>query len=215
LTISETVRDQLCDLPFIRSDAVTVLHLGPGQVENVAAPMVGERKPSLILVGGAPHKRNELAARLLAEIKQVRESYHVTAVSVSATTKAILRETFSARQLTILDNATRDDLVRAYGQSQTYIALTTSEGFGFPYVEAAYLGCDVVAPRQALTIEVLGDDAALLESSDPSPNDLWEAIGAWDRGRVERLQTRAMARSWNRTAAEVTLVARRIAQGSR
>lgn len=203
LTISHTVADQLQALRAVPTGGLTVLSLGPGQFQEISPAPVGERPPVILLVGAAPHKRNELAAELLCRIPMVRDDYRVIGVSVSDDTKRILSSALPPERREFLENLSVAELAGAVARARSYVALGTSEGFGFPYIEAAHQGCDVIAPRQSITIELLGDDGVLLPTADPDADDLCDALLAWDRDRVSRLQGRATARSWSQTAQQV------------
>ena len=204
LTISHTVAEQLRAMRISPDAGVTVLELGPGQLQGVPVPQVVDRGPSVVLIGSARHKRNELAADLLAQIPGVRSGYRVVAISVSATTKQILNRHFEPSQLEIADSINLPDLIRLLSEARAYLALGYSEGFGLPYIEAAYLGCDVIAPRQSLTLEVLGDDGVLIPALDPTPAQLADALESWDVHRVTRLQKRATDRDWDTTVEQVS-----------
>ncbi len=133
-------------------------------------------------------------------------------MSVSDATQSILAASFPASRLTRLTSISTTQLAATFGSASAYLALTVSEGFGFPYVEAAYMGCDVIAPRQAITTELLGEDACLLATSTPTPDELLVALESWDAARIERLQTRATSRTWDTTARQVAHVVRDVAR---
>ena len=200
LTISHTVAEQLRALRLVPDGGVTVLDLGPGQFEDIPVPAVTERDPSVLLVGAASHKRNELAATLLTQIERVRREYRVFAISVSERTLEILRASIPESRLVVAESVAVAELAAYFRQARSYLALGYSEGFGFPYIEAAYCGCDVIAPRQALTIELMGDSANELDRLDPVPADIERALDAWETGRVQHLQRHATGRTWDRTA---------------
>ena len=203
LTISHAVADQLAALRCLPSGGYTVLDLGPGQFQGMQATPAGEREPSVVLIGAAPHKRNELAAELLGSIPAFRRDGRVTAISVSDATVEALRRHFRPDQLDIRSGVDRDELAACFAGARAYVALGTSEGFGFAYIEAAHQGCDVIAIRQALTIELFGDDAVLLASRSPTADDLDRALTGWELDRVQALQARALRRDWD-VAAEQT-----------
>lgn len=203
LTISHTVADQLQALRVIPHGGLTVLSLGPGQFQDVEPAATGDRPPVVLLVGAAPHKRNELAAELLTRVPAVRAEYRIVGVSVSDDTKRVLSAALPPTRLTFLENLSVDELADAYAGARSYVALGVSEGFGFPYIEAAHQGCDVIAPKQSITLEVLGDDGVLLPSLTPTVTDLDHALQSWDHDRVQRLQRRATALNWSTTTQQV------------
>lgn len=206
LTISNTSAAQIQMLSRMQRP-VTVLPMGPGQFEGYAQPTPVD-SGRVVLIGQAAHKRNELAAQLLCESTRVRESYHVVAVSVSEATKQILRSGFRSQDLSIVDAPSVAELAELFRSASAYLSLGYSEGFGFPYVEAAYFGCDVVAPDLPLTRELLGDDGNLLHTITPGVTDLETALSGWDAARITRLQQLVSGRSWGDTAHHVARVIR-------
>jgi glycosyltransferase involved in cell wall biosynthesis len=202
-TISQTVADQLRVLRVAPPGGVTVLRLGPGQFDGLPVRAAAGRDRTVVLVGKARHKRNELAASLLVDSVLVRRNFRVLAISVSAETAGILRAGLRTEQLQIVDGVDRTSLFELLAGASTYLALGTSEGFGFPYLEAAYAGCDVVMPMQPLAIELMADAACILESPDPTVDEIEDALERWDLERVRRLQAMATGRSWDDAAQQV------------
>ena len=209
LTISHTVAEHLRALRIHELTDVVVVDLGPGQLQGVATAPVEDREPTILLVGDAPHKRNELAADLLSQIRALTTNWRVLGISLSDTTEARLRRSFPESRLSLHREVPQEAFVQLASAATVYLALGVSEGFGFPYIEAAYLGCDVIAVRQSLTLELFGELAVLLPSASPTACELAAALASWDRARVERLQARACARSWDTTAGQVAAVVRR------
>jgi glycosyltransferase involved in cell wall biosynthesis len=176
--------------------------LGPGQFEGFEAAPAKDTQ-TILLMGRAAHKANELAAELLVQSSLVQREFRVVAVWVSSATERILREGMSPSQIHIHDALSASRLAEVFTQADRYVALGNSEGFGFPYVEAAYFGCDVIAPRIALTSEVLGEEGNYLSSSHPTVHELEGAILAWDENRVGRMQRVSAQRTWKHTALAV------------
>ena len=202
-TISHAVADQLRVLRIDPPAGVTVLRLGPGQFDGLPVRTTADRDRVIVLIGSARHKRNELAASLLVDSALVRRNYRVLAISVSSETATILRSGLRADQLRIIEGVDRASLFELLTSASTYLALGTSEGFGFPYLEAAYAGCDVVMPLQPLATELMGGAACVLESPNPTIGDIDDALERWDLDRVNRLQTMATSRSWDDAARQV------------
>ncbi len=202
VTISHTVAAQLDAVGISRHCAVSVLDLGPGQVEGATPPAVSARVPTVLLIGGARHKRNEEAAALLVAHPTIVRDWRVLGVSLSPEAEHTLRSGFRSEQLTLDHQVSAEQFESYLAQATTYLALGESEGFGFPYIEAAYMGCDVIAVRQSITQEVLGADAILV-GQEPTPDEIYAALDSWDEGRVARLQARATRRSWTETAAQL------------
>jgi len=176
--------------------------MGPGQFEGYDSTPVKDTH-TILLMGKAPHKANELAAHLLGQSRLVQTDFRVIAIWVSTTTANTLREGIPSSHLEIRGAMSRDELAAVFTEADRYIALGYSEGFGFPYVEAAYFGCDVIAPRTALTTEVMGEDGNYLAVRNPSVQALEAAIQSWDPVRVGQMQDSATQRTWKATAESV------------
>lgn len=192
LTISETIAAQLA---LLTSKPVAVLPMGPGQFEGHAQPPPRNTK-TIVLIGNATHKRNEEAARLLCASELVRETYSVVGVRISDECARILRAGLPEGCVTVHGIVPSLALAEILAGASTYLSLSTTEGFGFPYIEAAYFGSDVVAPDLPLTREVLGANAQLVGRVTPTADDLEAALLGWDLARVSALQAAAAARSW-------------------
>lgn len=161
--VSERTRvDLVAEFPEA-ADAAVVAWLGPGIVTDGAW---SDGVPgSALLIGSGPHKRNELAAELLAHVGRGVVS-SVVGVNVSAETQMICRTALGSDQCQFFGRVSDDELRRLYTAAEFYLHLGTDEGFGLPYVEALASGCLVVAVDQALTREVLGDAAIFVPDGD-------------------------------------------------
>jgi hypothetical protein len=201
LTISETVQRQLrTHLGDLAQ--VEVIRMGPGQFEG--APFVEpSNSRTIILIGRKPHKENEAAARLLVRSEVARRDYSVCCISVSEECRDVLMAGFPKERLKVLDSVSSSVLLEEFVSASVYIALGTSEGFGLPYAEAAYVGCDVIAPRQTVVTEALQGDDWIAVSAEPSVEELDRALCSWDFDRVCRLQTKARQLSWSHCASDV------------
>lgn len=138
---------------------------GPGHMPHDS--FVESNSGTLLLVGGARHKRNEDAARLLATSKPTWIS-GIVGIGVSDETRKILDAAFENCQwlYSISDN----EVVEQFVTAEFFMLLSQDEGFGLPYIEALAAGCTVIAVDQVLTRELLGSEALLL---DPARCDTW------------------------------------------
>ena len=185
-------------LSALTDKAVVVLPMGPGQFADSATVSPVNTK-TIVLIGRARHKRNEEAARLIAATRAVAENYRVVAVDVSPESAAILRAGLAPDALTIRGRVERSELAQILAEGSVFLSLGVDEGFGFPYIESRYFGCDVIAPDVPITREVLGRDApGLLAEVDGRA--LVAALEAWDLVRVRREQRQAHERSWGDTS---------------
>jgi glycosyltransferase involved in cell wall biosynthesis len=190
-TISNVVAGQLS---LLTNKRIHVLPMGPGQFEgHPIAPPTNTR--TIVLIGHARHKRNEEAARLITGTRAVAENYRVVAVDVSRECAEILQAGMSPESLSIRPRVARAVLAEILTESSVFLSLGVDEGFGFPYIESRYFGCDVIAPNIPITREVLGPDCpGLLASIDGDA--LITALDSWDFHRIERDQQLTQERSW-------------------
>lgn len=161
--VSERTRlDLLAEFPEA-ADTAVVSWLGPGIVR---ADAWSDGTPgSALLIGSGPHKRNELAAELIAQVGRGVVS-SVVGVNVSEETQTICRTALGSDRCQFFGRVSDDELRRLYTGAEFYLHLGTDEGFGLPYVEALASGCLVVAVDQILTREVLGDAAVFVPDID-------------------------------------------------
>lgn len=117
----------------------------------------------VVLLGSAPHKRNERAAQLLVAHDGWYE--RVMAVNVSADTQSILGE-LPASRVDVHERPSDDALRGVFERSSWFVHLGCHEGFGFPYLEALAAGCTVIAMRYPTTEFVLGDAGVLLDEHE-------------------------------------------------
>jgi len=179
---------------------VVVVPMGPGQVEGrpLREP---EDNNTLLLIGRARHKRNEHVARLLAASDLVRSDYRIIAVSVSDETRQVLRS--SPVDVEFLDDPGVDEFAQLLERSSTYIGLSVDEGFGLPFAEAAYCGCDVIAVDLPVARETLGPAGNFVPTGALTVAQLEAALQRWDYDRVVQLHNRARQRSWAHFAATI------------
>lgn len=163
--ISERTRRELQELFPYYADKSSVLHLGPG-IMNKSDFAEGE-EGTVLLVGRAEYKRNELLARafVIARPHWVRR---FLCVGVSDETFETLVEAFGNAACERFKNINETEMRFIYQRAEVYVSGSMEEGFGLPSVEALCGGCQVIAIRQPLTTEVLGDAAVLIEDGDLS-----------------------------------------------
>ncbi len=198
-TISHHVQRQIED--FARSPiSISVVPMGPGQVEGRKRVAATNTK-TIVMIGRARHKRNQELVELLMGSSLVRDDYRVIAVSVDTVVRAKLEASDLVTEF--FDDVDADQLGALLERGSVYIALTLDEGFGLPYVEAAYCSSDVIAVEGAVAREALGAHASYLTSPEPTVEELEVALRAWDAGRVERLAHDARSRSWGNAVSHV------------
>lgn len=160
--ISQRTWNDLIELFPEARDKAVVSWLGPGLVPHNSFT----EKPSgnLLLIGGAPHKANEDAARLLANVRP-KWLQSITGIGVSNEVRVIVEKAFGAGFATWLNNISDEEVVDAYKEAEYFMLLGTDEGFGLPFVEALASGCQVIATDQPLTRELLGDACTYLSGN--------------------------------------------------
>lgn len=160
--ISENTRLDLINFEPRASPKAVVKWLGTGQVPE------GSFKDSesglVMLVGDAPHKRNELAAAALAAARPawVRG---IIGVGVSNKVQDVLSNVFPCRWYRGVSDT---EMLSLYSRAECFLMLGTDEGFGLPFVEALASGCQVIAADHLLAREVLGDAGVLVAANDLS-----------------------------------------------
>ncbi|MDF1706230.1 MAG: glycosyltransferase [Aeromicrobium sp.] len=149
-----------------RSAKKTVVALeGPGLVNDGNFNDV--KNGQVLLIGGAEHKRNELAARALALAKP-EWCRSIVGVGVSQECRDVLTEHFGAFETQWHERISDLELELLYRNAEVFLFLGVEEGFGLPYIEALSSGCKVVAIEQQLTVELLGDAGILIRDGDAS-----------------------------------------------
>lgn len=163
ICISQRTYDDLVSaLPFAAEKCV-VGWLGPGLTPPDS--FVPTNSGRLLLIGGATHKQNEAAARLLARAKPEWLS-GVTGIGVSSEVQTIIGDAFGASFGTWLDVASDAEVIAAYRDAEYFMLLSQDEGFGLPFVEALASGCQVIAFDQPLTRELFGPACIYMNNDD-------------------------------------------------
>lgn len=176
LCVSRRTYDDLVAFAPEAADKAEVVWLGPGIVPEGSwtAGVPGRA----LLLQPAPHKRNELAAAVMAQLPQGLVS-SVRGVNVSEETREICERAFGRDACEWSGRISDEELIEEYRKAEWYVHLGTDEGFGMPYVEAMACGCKVVAVDQPLTQEILGDDTAVLlpDSTPEAMASAWVTAG--------------------------------------
>jgi glycosyltransferase involved in cell wall biosynthesis len=157
-----TYDDLVAKLPSAANKAA-IAWLGPGLVPPNS--FHSKASGNLLLVGGAAHKENESAARLLARLKPYWLK-SITGIGVSIEVQTIIGDAFGADFGTWLNNVSNEKVVAAYGEAEFFMLLGKDEGFGLPFVEALASGCQVLAFDQPLTRELFGTACTYLSDSE-------------------------------------------------
>lgn len=200
VTISERVRDELLGFAPELAGRLRVAHLGPGLVDDPEKWRAQPKRDAVLLVGGASHKRNELAADVLAEVG-THKVPGVVGVGLSAPVRARLEAAFGSSACTWLSGLDDAQMVETFASCRYFMHLGVQEGFGLPYIEAMACGAVVLAVDQPLTREILGNAAVLLPDGAPA-----EIAAAWTASSEPDQETRveqANRYDWDRFAGVV------------
>jgi glycosyltransferase involved in cell wall biosynthesis len=162
LCISENTRRDLIAFDPRAAGKGTVQWLGTGHVPD--GSFQDSNSGLVMLVGGAPHKRNELAA---AALVAARPSWvhGIIGVGVSEQVRETLSRAFPCEWFSGVSDA---EMLALYQRAEFYLMLGTDEGFGLPFVEALATGCQVIATDHLLAREVVGAAGLLVTAGDPA-----------------------------------------------
>jgi len=201
ITASEAAARTIAELDADNSHKIRVVLSGPGQVDGISfGPKVSGK---VLLIGADPHKRNELAVESLLTAMPSWVS-EVVGINVSPTVKALVSGHAAEPMFRFRANLSRTDFVQEMSSAEFYLNLGTDEGFGFPYIEALSLGCQVVVMDQLLTRELLADAAIYL--MDGSAGDLAAQLSQTVPVAQDRRQMAAERFSWKSAAQGVMSV---------
>ncbi|WP_181574265.1 glycosyltransferase [Microbacterium sp. SMR1] len=194
ICISDRTRRDLVDA-FPEAEAkATVARLGPGLAGSASQEVVAREPGLFLLVGGALHKKNELAARAIVEIAKTRD-IRVVGVGVSREVRATVEGALPDGAYEWRAGISDTQMADLYRRADYFVLLSEDEGFGLPFVEALTSGCNVVAVDQPLTRELLGDAAILIRGDDPVA--LARQITATPGPHAEEIARVAAQYSWD------------------
>ena len=161
LCVSENTRRELIEFDPRASGKSTVQRLGTGQVPE--GSFLESGSGLVMLVGSAPHKRNELAAAALA-FARPPWIHGIIGVGVSQQVRDTLSTIFRCEWF---ENVSDAELLVLFQRAQYFLMLGTDEGFGLPFVEAFAAGCQVIATDHSLAREVVGTAGLLVAGGEP------------------------------------------------
>ena len=193
--ISERTFEDLVEfVPGARAKAI-VQWEGPGLVPEGSFTIRDDG--SVLLIGGAPHKRNEMAAEALVSARPPWLE-RVIGIGVSPRVQDIFSVALGEDACEWHARVSDQEMVSAYVRSQTYVNFGVEEGFGLPYVEALCAGANVVVIDQPLTRELLGEAGVYLQDGDA--HSLAEQIRTLSFAPEVLRTTRSNLFSWKKFA---------------
>jgi alpha-1,3-rhamnosyl/mannosyltransferase len=224
---TETVRrDLLCESPGAATKIhVTPWGLGPVFAEATPRPVDpgalrrrnGLPEAPLVLAVGAVRRKKNLAATLRALAIEGPEAGPALHVLVTGPTTPELEQDLELalrlelrERVHLIGQVSDESLADLLGLADAVVVLSTSEGFGFPVLEALACGAPVVVSRGSAQAEVAGPCGIAVDPGDP------RAVAAALRGAVasslrerQLRRARALQFSWERCARQVEEVWRR------
>ncbi|MFZ4893076.1 glycosyltransferase [Plantibacter sp. Mn2098] len=165
LCISERTRADLVGFSAAAARKATVSWLGPGMMPKDSFDE--QSNGVLLLVGGAKHKNNELAAAAIA-VDVPRWCKSVIGVGVSQEVRTVTESSLGAENCRWFERISDEALIDLYREAEYFMLLGRDEGFGLPYIEALSAGCTVIAVDQPLTRELLDEAAVLVKFGTPA-----------------------------------------------
>ena len=217
---SAFTRGELLASTSVSPAKVTVVH--PGVDASFSALV---RRPSaevtLLCVGTVERRKNaSIAIEALASIPQARLLCAGPATPYQDECAELARKLGVDDRVTFLGYVEPGRLAELYATATIALAPSRYEGFGYAAAQALCAGIPLLAARASSHIEVVGDDATLL---DPGDATAWtRAIAALleDRQRSEAIAHARRARasqrfSWTAAAAATSGVYREVLEGPR
>ena len=214
----------------IPEERITVIHSGAStqhsslvatreQADRILRDTLPRIRPGFLLyVGGDDHRKNlDGAMRAYAQLPEAIRAAHqlVIAFRVGPMRKFELRVAaqplgITPRDLVFTGYVTDEQLAALYRSCELFVFPSLYEGAGLPILEAMSCGAPVAASNTSSIPELLGDEEATFDPSDPADvargiREALETPGELDRLR-ERSRKRVELYTWERVA-ELTLPA--------
>lgn len=197
--VSDRTREDLIAYLPDATEKSVVAWLGPGLFDG-PQPASSKVAGSALLVGGAPHKQNELAAEVIGRLPRTLIS-SVSGVGLSERARLILERALGAENCRWSSHISDEEMRNEYRTAEYFVLLGTDEGFGLPYIEALCAGCTVIAADQQLTREVLDEAGILVSAREPS--DIVREVLNAVRPDESQLSSVAARYSWDIFAASI------------
>jgi glycosyltransferase involved in cell wall biosynthesis len=205
-------------------DAVARLGLAPNRVVSVGAGVSDHfRRPAshaeavdaavkrlpfvrpgfVLYTGGIEFRKNidRLLIGYSSLPKHLREAHQLVIVcrvipSERPAIDARLAELGLLQQVVFPGVVTESDLVLLYQAAELFVFPSLYEGFGLPVAEAMACGAPVLAARTSSLVELVDDDDALFEPTEPRAIAVALRKGLGDPDFRARLRERGLGRSW-------------------
>lgn len=195
ICISDRTFEDLTEMFPAAAPKSVVAWLGPGLVDEARLGTAPKERGLFLLVGGASHKRNELAAETILELSKTRE-VRVAGIGVSPAVKETLSTGLGNGACEWHTGISDEAVAVLYDRAEYFMLLGRDEGFGLPYIEALVSNCIVIAADQPLTREILVDAAILVKGSQPE--EIAREINASESPSEQQVSAVTSRYSWEK-----------------
>ena len=179
ITGSDAAREDIVAELKLRRELIDVIPHGIAAAPDVPAAAVarmrarldaGERPIALSVATDVPHKNLAVLVRGLAQLAPDERPVLVFAGfgTDSGELPGLVSELGLGHDVRVLGAVAPDDLEALYAGADLLVTATLYEGFGLPVLEAMARGVLVACSDLPVLREVAGDDAELLDPSDPA-----------------------------------------------
>ncbi len=228
LTISEFIRQEICDTFALSPSNVSAVHLAPAShFHPRSAEKIDQVRKRYGLTGGyllfvgslEPRKNLPL---LIQAMQRCNTNISLLIVGWEGwgdkSWMQTIRESGLSHRIILTGYVDDETLACLYSGASAFVYPSLYEGFGLPILEAMACGCPVICSDVASMPEVAGDAAIRIDPG--SIGDLTEAIDLLtkDQNARQRLIAGGFARAaeftWKRTAEKTLEVFQKIASGA-
>ncbi|MBV8151330.1 MAG: glycosyltransferase family 4 protein [Candidatus Eremiobacteraeota bacterium] len=213
-------RDEL--LRTVEVDAERVAVVQPGVEADFSTLVRAPERPATLLAVGTIERRKNVGV----VIEALTGLPDVDLICVGPPTPyqdeciALAQRLGVAQRVRFRGYVEREELLRLYARCTVAVAPSRYEGFGYAAGQALCAGIPLLAARSSSLVEVVGDDAPLLDPDDPAA---WSAALAQALSRRVALEERAAAIrasacerfAWRRSAYALAKVYRDATTGRR
>jgi glycosyltransferase involved in cell wall biosynthesis len=219
ITVSESTRSDLEDECNVSREKLSVIPLGPGDVQSEIDGSPPVSPPYFFFVGELrPHKNVQT---LIKGYNQFREQIYEPDIDLviagteygdrHSELKRSVKDSYRENVL-FLGRVTDDELAQLYEHATAFVFPSLYEGFGLPPLEAMGYGTPVIASNKTSIPEVVGDAGLYFDPENEieicrsmqsilSDDELYAELEKKGRKRFEDF-------SWNRTARETLQIYR-------